>query len=149
LEVVQDYMRRLQKVLTTTELAQFAVLLRTYREKGGFESFSAQLLELYGEDRKFLLPGMSSFIPKEDKPAFEVFLDQHHARRGLGRFADGGDLDAREKETGASPRAPAQRPSTQGSRVSGLPASGALALAPLPGGSGLRACSRGSWCALP
>lgn len=56
-EAVQEYMNLLHKTLTTSEMKQFANLLRAYRMQNDFAVFSRKLLALYGQDRKFLLPG--------------------------------------------------------------------------------------------
>eukprot|EP00051_Salpingoeca_urceolata_P009046 m.110908 g.110908 ORF g.110908 m.110908 type:complete len:489 (+) comp16087_c0_seq3:155-1621(+) len=76
--VVQDYMAELQKSLDTTELRDFALLLRHYRTEGDFDSFTSKLVELYGPSRQHLVPGLEAFIPPDDKVKFHSFLLQHH-----------------------------------------------------------------------
>ena len=72
--IIQEYMKRLQELFNTTELKEFAGLMRQYRTGGGLEVMVGQLVELYGPGRKFLLPGIKDFIPPEDKAQFEVLL---------------------------------------------------------------------------
>lgn len=64
------------------ELQQFAVLLREYRLGSNIDHFCSELLQLYGDNRKFLLLGMRPFIPDKDVGAFESFLESIGIREG-------------------------------------------------------------------
>uniref|UniRef100_A0A3Q3K2I1 Cerebral cavernous malformations 2 harmonin-homology domain-containing protein n=1 Tax=Monopterus albus TaxID=43700 RepID=A0A3Q3K2I1_MONAL len=76
--LMQEYMITLSPV----ELQQFAVLLREYRLGSNIEHFCSDLLQLYGDNRKFLLLGMRPFIPDKDVGVFENFLESIGIREG-------------------------------------------------------------------
>uniref|UniRef100_A0A3B4ZKF4 CCM2 like scaffold protein n=1 Tax=Stegastes partitus TaxID=144197 RepID=A0A3B4ZKF4_9TELE len=72
----------LRNKLGPAELQHFAVLLREYRLGSNIDHFCSELLQLYGDDRKFLLLGMRPFIPDKDVGAFEGFLESIGIREG-------------------------------------------------------------------
>ncbi|XP_072304799.1 cerebral cavernous malformations 2 protein-like isoform X2 [Eucyclogobius newberryi] len=80
--LMHDYMTTLRNRLNPGELQQFAVLLREYRVGSDIQHFCADLLQLYGDSRKFLLLGMRSFIPDQDVGVFESFLESIGIREG-------------------------------------------------------------------
>ncbi|XP_070600449.1 LOW QUALITY PROTEIN: cerebral cavernous malformations 2 protein-like [Erythrolamprus reginae] len=82
LEQLQDYMMTLRSKLTPQEIQGFALLLREYRMGLAVDSYCARLLNLYGEQRKFLLLGMRPFIPDQDIGYFEGFLESIGIREG-------------------------------------------------------------------
>uniref|UniRef100_A0A3B4WGH6 CCM2 like scaffold protein n=1 Tax=Seriola lalandi dorsalis TaxID=1841481 RepID=A0A3B4WGH6_SERLL len=55
--LMQEYMITLRNKLSPVELQQFAVLLREYRLGSNIDHFCSELLQLYGDNRKFLLLG--------------------------------------------------------------------------------------------
>ncbi|KAG7283471.1 hypothetical protein CRUP_035264, partial [Coryphaenoides rupestris] len=73
---------RLRNRLSPEELQQFALLLREYRLGSPISLFCSELLELYGDTRKFLLLGMRAFIPDKDGEVFESFLESIGIREG-------------------------------------------------------------------
>ncbi|XP_051516196.1 cerebral cavernous malformations 2 protein-like isoform X2 [Myxocyprinus asiaticus] len=79
---LQEYMIILRSKLTPQEIQQFALFLREYRLGAPMEQFCTDLLELYGESRKFLLLGMRPFIPDKDVGVFEAFLEDIGIREG-------------------------------------------------------------------
>ncbi|XP_013369772.1 PREDICTED: cerebral cavernous malformations 2 protein-like [Chinchilla lanigera] len=82
LEQLQDYMITLRSKLGSSEIQQFALLLREYRLGLPIQDFCAGLLKLYGDRRKFLLLGMRPFIPDQDACYFEGFLEGMGIREG-------------------------------------------------------------------
>ncbi|XP_054654336.1 cerebral cavernous malformations 2 protein-like isoform X3 [Dunckerocampus dactyliophorus] len=80
--LMQEYMITLRNKLNAVELQQFAVLLREYRLESNIEHFCSELLQLYGDNRKFLLLGMRPFIPDKDVGVFESFLESIGIREG-------------------------------------------------------------------
>ncbi|XP_008297260.1 cerebral cavernous malformations 2 protein-like [Stegastes partitus] len=80
--LMQEYMITLRNKLGPAELQHFAVLLREYRLGSNIDHFCSELLQLYGDDRKFLLLGMRPFIPDKDVGAFEGFLESIGIREG-------------------------------------------------------------------
>uniref|UniRef100_A0A1A8BU49 Cerebral cavernous malformation 2-like n=5 Tax=Nothobranchius TaxID=28779 RepID=A0A1A8BU49_NOTKA len=82
LQLMQEYMITLRNKLSPVELQQFAVLLREYRLGSNIDYFCFELLQLYGDDRKFLLLGMRPFIPDKDVGTFETFLESIGIREG-------------------------------------------------------------------
>ncbi|KFO31489.1 hypothetical protein H920_07131 [Fukomys damarensis] len=82
LEQLQDYMITLRSKLGSSEIQQFALLLREYRLGLHIQDFCAGLLKLYGDHRKFLLLGMRPFIPDQDICYFEGFLEGVGIREG-------------------------------------------------------------------
>ncbi|TNM86574.1 hypothetical protein fugu_006804 [Takifugu bimaculatus] len=58
------------------------VLLREYRLGSNIEPFCCELLQLYGDQRKFLLLGMRPFIPDKDVGVFESFMESIGIREG-------------------------------------------------------------------
>lgn len=80
--LMHEYMSTLRNKLSPVELQQFAVLLREYRLGSNIDHFCAELLQLYGDNRKFLLLGMRSFIPDKDVGVFESFLESIGIREG-------------------------------------------------------------------
>ncbi|XP_023570720.1 cerebral cavernous malformations 2 protein-like [Octodon degus] len=82
LEQLQDYMVTLRSKLGSSEIQQFALLLREYRLGLPIQDFCAGLLKLYGDRRKFLLLGMRPFIPDQDARYFEGFLEGMGIREG-------------------------------------------------------------------
>ncbi|KAI7794408.1 putative cerebral cavernous malformations 2 protein-like, partial [Triplophysa rosa] len=79
---LQEYMIILRSKLTPQEIQQFALFLREYRLGASIEQFCTDLLELYGDSRKFLLLGMRPFIPDKDVGVFETFLEDIGIREG-------------------------------------------------------------------
>ncbi|CAI7993782.1 Cerebral cavernous malformations protein 2 homolog [Geodia barretti] len=77
-ELVQHYMERLHKLLDLKELRDFASLLKRYRDDLPVTQFLTRLKRLYGSQRSFLIPGMRSFIPEEDRAEFEEFLVENN-----------------------------------------------------------------------
>lgn len=75
-EVIHDYMKQLHARMTGQELRQFAILLRRWHTDLPFGEFLQKVFELYGPDRKYLLPEMRPFIPDKDCPYFENFLER-------------------------------------------------------------------------
>uniref|UniRef100_A0A667WIP3 CCM2 like scaffold protein n=1 Tax=Myripristis murdjan TaxID=586833 RepID=A0A667WIP3_9TELE len=55
--LMQEYMSTLRSKLSPAELQEFAVLLREYRLGSNIDHFCSELLQLYGDSRKFLLLG--------------------------------------------------------------------------------------------
>ncbi|KAJ8265262.1 hypothetical protein COCON_G00143610 [Conger conger] len=82
LQLMQEYMITLRSKLSPQEIQQFALLLREYRLGSHIEEFCADLLQLYGDTRKFLLVGMRPFIPDKDVGVFESFLEGIGIREG-------------------------------------------------------------------
>ncbi|XP_028849811.1 cerebral cavernous malformations 2 protein-like [Denticeps clupeoides] len=82
LQLMQEYMITLRNRLTPQEIQHFALLLREYRMGSPIGEFCAELLQLYGESRKFLLLGMRPFIPDKDVGVFESFLEGIGIREG-------------------------------------------------------------------
>uniref|UniRef100_A0A3B3VSC7 CCM2 like scaffold protein n=1 Tax=Poecilia latipinna TaxID=48699 RepID=A0A3B3VSC7_9TELE len=80
--LMQEYMITLRNKLNPLELHQFAVLLREYRLGSNIDHFCSELLQLYGDKRKFLLLGMRPFIPDKDVGVFEEFLESIGIREG-------------------------------------------------------------------
>lgn len=80
--LMHDYMLTLRSRLSPEELQQFALLLREYRLGSPISPFCSELLELYGDTRKFLLLGMRAFIPDKDVEVFESFLESIGIREG-------------------------------------------------------------------
>ncbi|XP_059836652.1 cerebral cavernous malformations 2 protein-like isoform X1 [Hypanus sabinus] len=87
-DLLQDYMTTLRTKLTPQEIQQFALLLREYRLGASVEDYCAELLQLYGEKRKFLLLGMRAFIPDQDASYFEGFLESIGINDGRGILTD-------------------------------------------------------------
>ncbi|TRY84016.1 hypothetical protein DNTS_013563 [Danionella cerebrum] len=79
---LQEYMIILRSKLTPQEIQQFALFLREFRLGAPIEQFCTDLLELYGDSRKFLLLGMRPFIPDKDVGVFETFLEDIGIREG-------------------------------------------------------------------
>eukprot|EP00106_Octopus_bimaculoides_P003161 XP_014770603.1 PREDICTED: cerebral cavernous malformations protein 2 homolog [Octopus bimaculoides] len=76
-EVIQDYLKKLHKCLTKTELCQFAVLL-TARQKGATTGeFCKEVFNLFGQERKHMMTGMGPFIEAKDYHVFEEFLSKN------------------------------------------------------------------------
>ncbi|KAL1020576.1 hypothetical protein UPYG_G00001940 [Umbra pygmaea] len=82
LQLMQEYMITLRSKLSPQELQQFALLLREYRLGLPIDEFCSDLLQLYGDVRKFLLLGMRPFIPDKDVGVFENFLEGIGIREG-------------------------------------------------------------------
>ncbi|XP_058266677.1 cerebral cavernous malformations 2 protein-like isoform X3 [Hemibagrus wyckioides] len=82
LQLMQEYMITLRNKLSPQEIQQFAVLLREYRMGAPIDQFCSDLLQLYGDSRKFLLLGMRPFIPDQDIGTFETFLESIGIREG-------------------------------------------------------------------
>ncbi|KAM9120540.1 cerebral cavernous malformations 2 protein-like isoform 2-T2 [Pangshura tecta] len=82
LEQLQDYMITLRNKLSPQEIQQFALLLREYRMGRSVQEYCSDLLQLYGDKRKFLLLGMRPFIPDQDIGFFESFLESIGIREG-------------------------------------------------------------------
>nr|XP_006639681.1 PREDICTED: cerebral cavernous malformations 2 protein-like isoform X1 [Lepisosteus oculatus] len=81
-QLLQEYMITLRSKLSPPEIQQFALLLREYRMGAHIEEFCSDLLQLYGDKRKFLLLGMRPFIPDKDVGVFESFLESIGIREG-------------------------------------------------------------------
>ncbi|XP_041112498.1 cerebral cavernous malformations 2 protein-like isoform X2 [Polyodon spathula] len=81
-ELLQEYMITLRSKLSPLEIQHFALLLREYRMGASIEQYCSDLLQLYGEKRKFLLLGMRPFIPDNDVGVFESFLESIGIREG-------------------------------------------------------------------
>uniref|UniRef100_A0A8B9JK25 CCM2 like scaffold protein n=1 Tax=Astyanax mexicanus TaxID=7994 RepID=A0A8B9JK25_ASTMX len=73
---------QLRSKLMPQEIQQFALLLREYRVGAPIHQFCSDLLQLYGDSRKFLLLGMRPFIPDQDVGTFETFLEGIGIREG-------------------------------------------------------------------
>ncbi|XP_040294776.1 cerebral cavernous malformations 2 protein-like isoform X1 [Bufo bufo] len=82
LEQLQDYMITLRNKLAPMEIYRFACLLREYRLGMDVKDYCRELLQLYGENRKFLLLGLRPFIPDMDIGYFEGFLESIGIRDG-------------------------------------------------------------------
>ncbi|XP_068118043.1 cerebral cavernous malformations 2 protein-like isoform X1 [Hyperolius riggenbachi] len=82
LEQLQDYMITMRNKLAPTEIYRFACLLREYRLGMDVKDYCRELLQLYGENRKFLLLGLRPFIPDMDIGYFEGFLESIGIRDG-------------------------------------------------------------------
>ncbi|XP_066443962.1 cerebral cavernous malformations 2 protein-like isoform X2 [Eleutherodactylus coqui] len=82
LEQLQDYMITLRNKLAPMEIYRFACLLREYRFGMDVKDYCRELLQLYGENRKFLLLGLRPFIPDLDIGYFESFLESIGIRDG-------------------------------------------------------------------
>lgn len=82
LEQLQDYMITLRNKLAPMEIYRFACLLREYRLGMDVKDYCRELLQLYGENRKFLLLGLRPFIPDMDISYFEGFLESIGIRDG-------------------------------------------------------------------
>ncbi|XP_075703163.1 cerebral cavernous malformations 2 protein-like isoform X2 [Rhinoderma darwinii] len=81
-EQLQDYMITLRNKLATMEIYRFACLLREYRLGMDVKEYCRELLQLYGENRKFLLLGLRPFIPDMDIGYYETFLESIGIRDG-------------------------------------------------------------------
>ncbi|KAG5282202.1 hypothetical protein AALO_G00053400 [Alosa alosa] len=81
-QLMQEYMITLRNRLSPQEIQRFAVLLREYRMGAPIDEFCSDLLQLYGDTRKFLLLGMRPFIPDKDVGVFESFLEGIGIREG-------------------------------------------------------------------
>ncbi|XP_043081471.1 cerebral cavernous malformations 2 protein-like [Puntigrus tetrazona] len=79
---LQEYMIILRSKLVPQEIQEFALFLREYRLGAPIEQFCTDLLQLYGDSRKFLLLGMRPFIPDKDVGVFETFLEDIGIREG-------------------------------------------------------------------
>ncbi|XP_057686079.1 cerebral cavernous malformations 2 protein-like isoform X2 [Corythoichthys intestinalis] len=115
LVLMQDYMITLRNKLTAVELQHFAAFLREYRLGSNIGHFCSVLLQLYGDERKFLLLGMRPFIPDKDVGEFESFLE------GIG-IREGGiltDSFGRIKRSMSNTSATAMRGYDSGSLASG------------------------------
>ncbi|KAM4604516.1 cerebral cavernous malformations 2 protein-like [Discoglossus pictus] len=82
LEQLQDYMITLRNKLSLAEIQRFACLLREYRLGLEVQEYCKELLQLYGDRRKFLLQGLRPFIPDQDIGYFESFLENIGIRDG-------------------------------------------------------------------
>ncbi|KAL2103520.1 hypothetical protein ACEWY4_000388 [Coilia grayii] len=82
MQLMQEYMITLRNRLSPQEIQRFAVLLREYRVGAPIDEFCSDLLQLYGDSRKFLLLGMRPFIPDKDVGVFESFLEGIGIREG-------------------------------------------------------------------
>ncbi|XP_078275494.1 cerebral cavernous malformations 2 protein-like [Rhinoraja longicauda] len=87
-DLLQDYMATLRTKLSPQEIQQFAQLLREFRAGASVEDYCTELLQLYGEKRKFLLLGMRAFIPDHDASYFEGFLETIGIKDGRGILTD-------------------------------------------------------------
>ncbi|MEQ2207387.1 hypothetical protein XENOCAPTIV_011470, partial [Xenoophorus captivus] len=67
--LMQEYMITLRNKLNPLELQQFAVLLREYRLGSNIDHFCSELLQLYGDARKFLLLGERQTVCGFPQPA--------------------------------------------------------------------------------
>ncbi|XP_061114290.1 cerebral cavernous malformations 2 protein-like isoform X2 [Conger conger] len=67
LQLMQEYMITLRSKLSPQEIQQFALLLREYRLGSHIEEFCADLLQLYGDTRKFLLVDSRHPVPDAAK----------------------------------------------------------------------------------
>ncbi|KAJ4934208.1 hypothetical protein JOQ06_007010 [Pogonophryne albipinna] len=75
-------LKPLRNKLSPVELQHFAILLREYRLGSNIDHFCSELLQLYGDNRKFLLMGMRPFIPDKDVGVLESFLESIGIREG-------------------------------------------------------------------
>ncbi|KAM9296487.1 cerebral cavernous malformations 2 protein-like [Gastrophryne carolinensis] len=82
MEQLQEYMITLRNKLAPVEIYRFACLLREYRLGMDVKDYCRELLQLYGESRKFLLLGLRPFIPDMDIGYFEGFLESIGIRDG-------------------------------------------------------------------
>lgn len=74
---LEFYMQQLKRELTGEgEMQRFALLLRDYRTGGEFSDFAQGLKDVFGPERKALLPGMKHFVPAADRPLYEAFVKQ-------------------------------------------------------------------------
>ncbi|XP_013418720.1 cerebral cavernous malformations protein 2 homolog isoform X2 [Lingula anatina] len=73
-DLLHDYIRKMQRVLTDDELKRFASLCKMWQENMPFNEYCQRVLELYGQERKYLLADMRDFIPEKDYEFFESFL---------------------------------------------------------------------------
>ncbi|XP_046553051.1 cerebral cavernous malformations protein 2 homolog isoform X1 [Haliotis rubra] len=73
-DLVKDYMFKLHQKMNPEELRHFAELLRRLYSDMPIDEFCAQVLFLYGQERKHLLADLSPFIPSEDYSYFLDFL---------------------------------------------------------------------------
>jgi hypothetical protein len=76
-DLIMDYMRKLHDKLNTSELTQFASLIKTWQNDMCISSFCETVLHLYGPERKHLLADMKPFIPAKDLDYFERFLEKN------------------------------------------------------------------------
>lgn len=49
----------MQRVLTNEELKEFAILCKKWHQDMPFKEFCHSVLQLYGQDKKYLLAGMN------------------------------------------------------------------------------------------
>ncbi|GAB1602436.1 cerebral cavernous malformations protein 2 homolog [Argonauta hians] len=76
-EVIQDYLKKLHKCLTRTELSQFARLLTTRHKGATTGEFCEGVFNLFGQERKHMMTGMGPFIEAKDYHVFEEFLSKN------------------------------------------------------------------------
>ena len=68
-------MEKLSTSFSPQDFRTFANLVREYRQQDiGYSEFEARLVQLFGHERRSLLKGMDTFVPAEDRPAFQRFL---------------------------------------------------------------------------
>lgn len=68
-------MEKLSSSFSPQDFQAFATLVREYRQQlVTYGEFEARLVQLFGHDRRYLLKGMDSFVPVEDRGAFQRFL---------------------------------------------------------------------------
>ncbi|XP_064606917.1 cerebral cavernous malformations protein 2 homolog [Liolophura sinensis] len=85
-ELLQDYLNKLHKKLTSHELKTFAQLLTTRHTDLTFTQFCDKVLQLFGEKRKNLMTGLWPFIAERDHTNFEKYLE----RNGISPYDDSG-----------------------------------------------------------
>jgi hypothetical protein len=72
---VRSFMEKLSSAFSPQDFQAFATLVREYRQQQvTYGEFEARLVQLFGHDRRHLLKGMDSFVPAEDRNAFQRFL---------------------------------------------------------------------------
>ncbi|XP_074643773.1 cerebral cavernous malformations protein 2 homolog [Tubulanus polymorphus] len=98
-DLLHDYMKRLHTKLSADELRCFAMLLKAWHTDLPFNEFCQKVLELYGDDRKYLLTGMRPFIPESDYGFFEHFLEQNEVTSGPGYTSLSGEFSTRYRRT--------------------------------------------------
>uniref|UniRef100_K7F6X8 CCM2 like scaffold protein n=1 Tax=Pelodiscus sinensis TaxID=13735 RepID=K7F6X8_PELSI len=82
LEQLQDYMVTLRSKLSPLEIQRFALLLREYRMGRSVQEYCSDLLQLYGDKRKFLLLGKWLVPEPSCRGRSRLFLESIGIREG-------------------------------------------------------------------
>ncbi|XP_071835650.1 cerebral cavernous malformations protein 2 homolog [Apostichopus japonicus] len=76
--LLKEYIETIKQKLTEKEVREFGKILGTYKSSNDIKTFCKDLHQLYGEERKMLIPGMRPYIPERDISYFDRFLESHN-----------------------------------------------------------------------